>query len=189
MSAKHAVLGLVIEKPGYGYELAQRLEERCGAWAWQPAGVYEALNLLLRDEHVQSIGRRGSSTTGRAAPRTIYESTPQGLDYHAAWLFGSSPLRPVRQELDLKMLFARPESLLRLIEQTKAQEQQCVDEIATLTSSTPAEPNAPPRWPESSVILQRDLQMDLLEVRLKYLQKARGVMKEALGFSGGVQAA
>ena len=28
MSAKYAILGLVIERPGYGYQLAQRLEER-----------------------------------------------------------------------------------------------------------------------------------------------------------------
>jgi len=36
MSAKHAILGLVIERPGYGYQLAQRLEERFGSSAFAP---------------------------------------------------------------------------------------------------------------------------------------------------------
>ena len=31
MSAKYAILGLVIERPGYGYQLAQRLEQRFGS--------------------------------------------------------------------------------------------------------------------------------------------------------------
>jgi hypothetical protein len=31
MSAKHAVLGLVIERPGYGYQLPQRRDERFGS--------------------------------------------------------------------------------------------------------------------------------------------------------------
>jgi DNA-binding PadR family transcriptional regulator len=188
MSAKHAVLGLVIEKPGYGYELAQRLEERCGAWGWQSQGVYEALNLLGRDGHVQSKGRRGSSATGRAAPRTIYEATQKGVDFHAAWLFRSSPLKPARQELDLKILFAGPESLARLIEQTYAQEQQCIDELATLTSSTAArEPDAVPRWPESSFLLIRNWEIKKLESRIAEMQEARSLMKEIL-VSGGAQA-
>ena len=58
MSAKHAVLGLVIEQPGYGYQLARRLEVRCGAWGWEPSGVYSALDSLSREGNVRSVGRR-----------------------------------------------------------------------------------------------------------------------------------
>ena len=111
------------------------------------------------------------------------------MDFHAAWLFRSSPLKPVRQELDLKILFAGPESLPRLIEQTLAQEQQCIDELADLTSSTAeVEPNAVPRWPESSFLLIRNWEIKKLESRIAEMQEARSLMKEILGFSGGVQA-
>jgi DNA-binding PadR family transcriptional regulator len=46
MSAKNAVLGLVIERPGYGYDLARRLEERFGSSGFAPTGVYSALDQL-----------------------------------------------------------------------------------------------------------------------------------------------
>src|SRR5579864_4716409 len=111
MSARHAVLGLVIERPGYGYELAQRLEERCGSWSWNATGVYGALDQLERDQHVRPTKERGSGASGRSAPRTIYESTPEGVDYFRDWILASSPSSPARQELDLKILLSGPEFL------------------------------------------------------------------------------
>ena len=56
MSAKYAVLGLVIERPGYGYQLAQRLEERFGCSEFAPSGVYSALDQLSRDSLIRSAG-------------------------------------------------------------------------------------------------------------------------------------
>ena len=56
MSAKHAVLGLVIERPGYGYQLAQRLDERFSSSGFAPSGVYSALDQLSRDELVRLTG-------------------------------------------------------------------------------------------------------------------------------------
>jgi DNA-binding PadR family transcriptional regulator len=189
MSAKHAVLGLVIEKPGYGYELAQRLEDRCGAWAWARPGVYSALDQLAAEGHVHSVGRKGSGATGRAAPRTVYESTQTGRDFHAHWLFGSSALKPVRQDLDLKMLFAGPEFFPRLIDQTYAQEQQCLDELGSLTRARPAvQPNQVPSLTGAAALLLRDFEIKQLEVRIEHLQKARSLMKEMMLLSGGSRA-
>ena len=102
MSAKHAVLGLVIERPGYGYQLGQRLEERCGSWRWESSGVYSALDQLERDGHVLSDREKGSRGARRGAPRVIYEATPRGRDYFAEWVLAASPPRPARQELDLR---------------------------------------------------------------------------------------
>ena len=47
MSLKHAVLGLVLERRGYGYDLVQRLTDRLGpAWQLTPSAVYFALDQL-----------------------------------------------------------------------------------------------------------------------------------------------
>ncbi len=59
MSAKNAVLGLVIERPGYGYDLARRLEERFGSSGFAPTGVYSALDQLSSEELVRSAGLAG----------------------------------------------------------------------------------------------------------------------------------
>jgi DNA-binding PadR family transcriptional regulator len=182
MSARHAVLGLVIERPGYGYDLARRLEERCGAWGWERTGVYSALDQLVREENVRSARDRGSGATGRAAPRAIYEATPKGRDFFRDWIFESSALSPVRQELDLKILFSGPEFLPRLIDQTWAQEQKCIDDLRALTSGVPARgvSRGAPTWGEAVVVLQRDAEIRLLQMRIEWLQNARGVMKEIL---------
>ncbi|MCW3018870.1 MAG: transcriptional regulator, PadR-like family [Solirubrobacterales bacterium] len=185
MSAKHAVLGLVIERPGYGYQLAQRLEERCGAWGWEPSGVYPALNQLASDEHVRRRGAKGSGTTGRGAPRVIYESTPRGVEFFEAWILESSAPSPFRQELDLKILFSGPEFLPRLIDHTWAQEQTCVNDLRVLTSTRP--PASPDRmsWREAAVVLQRDAEIKLLQVRIEWLQDARKTMRTILERSRG----
>jgi DNA-binding PadR family transcriptional regulator len=180
MSAKHAVLGLVIERPGYGYELGRRLEERCGAWGWQSSGVYTALDQLARDKHVRCLGEKGSGETGRAAPRLVYESTPRGVEFFKAWILGSAAPSPFRQELDLKVLFAGPEFLPRLIDQTWAQEQMCVDQLRGLTSATPSVSPDRMSWREAAVVLQRDAEMKFLQVRIEWLQDARQTMRKLL---------
>jgi DNA-binding PadR family transcriptional regulator len=186
MSARHAVLGLVIEQPGYGYQLACRLEERCGAWGWESSGVYSALNQLARDGHVRRRGEKGPGATGRGAPRVIYEATPLGEDFFRDWMVVSSPPSPFRQELDLKILFSGPEFLPRLIDQTWAQEQQCIDDLRALTSAMRASaPGRMPTWHEAAGVLQRDAEIKLLQVRIEWLQDASKVMKEILARSAG----
>lgn len=189
MSAKHAVLGLVIERPSYGYDLARRLQERCGAWGWERSGVYSALDQLAREGHVRSGKAKSPSVSGRSAPRAIYEPTPAGVDYFREWILSASAPSPVRQELDLKILFSGPEFLPRLIEQTWAQEQQCVDQLRLLTLAAPAPSTATMRtWREVAPALQREAEIKLLQVRVEWLQNARGVMKvmlEQAGAPGG----
>jgi DNA-binding PadR family transcriptional regulator len=186
MSAKHAVLGLVIERPGYGYDLARRLEERCGSWGWERSGVYSALDQLARDGHVRTEKAKGANASGRSAPRAIYESTPAGVDYFREWMLRSSSPSPVRQELDLKILFSGPELLPRLIEQTWAQEQMCMDHLRALTAATAPPPSRRgASWREMAPILQRDAEVKLLQVRVEWLQNARRVMKAVLEQPGG----
>src|ERR1019366_1044930 len=111
MSAKHAVLGLVIERPGYGYQLAQRLDERFGSSGFAPSGVYSALDQLARDDLIRSAGEKGPGPARRAAPRTIYEATDEGVDHFEAWMLGFSPTPPLRDELHMKIAFCRPGNL------------------------------------------------------------------------------
>jgi DNA-binding PadR family transcriptional regulator len=188
MSAKHAVLGLVIERPGYGYQLAQRLEERCGAWGWEPSGVYNALDQLKRERHVRAVGEKGSRGTDRGAPRVVYESTSRGVEFFEDWMSKSSALSPFRQELDLKIVFSGPECLAGLIDQTWAQEQVCINDLRALT--TPTQVGSGDRmasWREAAVILQRDAEIMLLQARIEWLQNARKTMKTMLDRFAGDQ--
>jgi len=185
MSVKHAMLGLVIERPGYAYQLAQRLDERCGPWHWEPTGVYSALDRLVVEEHVFGTKAKGGPQASRRGPHMIYEATQSGRDFFAEWVLAPTPPRPLRQELDLKMLLAGPEFLPRLIDLTWAQEQQCAAELQSLVSQVPAgAPTAPPStWAEAAVVLQRRGEIRMLQARVEWLQDVRAVMKQLLARS------
>ena len=132
MSAKNAVLGLVIERPGYGYDLARRLQSRFGSSGFAPTGVYSALDQLSADEMVRSAGQRRNAANERAAPRTIYEATPKGVDHFEAWMLGGSSLAPVRDELYMKIALSKPHNLSRLIELARSQEEDCLARMQNL---------------------------------------------------------
>jgi DNA-binding PadR family transcriptional regulator len=176
MSAKNAVLGLVIERPGYGYDLARRLRERFGSSGFAPTGVYSALDQLSSDALVRSAGSRGDGPSERSAPRTIYEATSKGIDHFEQWMLGGSSLAPVRDELHMKIALSKPHNLARLVELAEAQERDCLARLDALRVPA-AHPRSTPRaWSEMAVLLVRDAEVKQLQARVEWLQKARIVM-------------
>lgn len=176
MSAKNAVLGLVIERPGYGYDLARRLEERFGSSGFAPTGVYSALDQLSSEQLVRSAGAHADSTNERAAPRTIYEATSKGVDRFEGWMLGDSSLAPVRDELYMKIALSRPQDLARLIELTQAQERDCLARLQRLRQSGSRGHGRPRAWSEVAGLLIRDAEIKQLQARVEWLQKARTIM-------------
>ncbi|HEY5261795.1 MAG TPA: PadR family transcriptional regulator [Solirubrobacteraceae bacterium] len=181
MSAKHAVLGLVIERPGYGYDLARRLQERFGSSGFAPTGVYSALDQLSSDALVRSAGSRSDGSNERAAPRMIYEATPKGMDHFEEWMLGGSSLAPVRDELYMKIALSKPHNLLRLIELARAQEEECLARLERLKLPPTRSRGAPKAWSEVAVLLVRDAEIKQLQARVEWLQRARMVMDKLNG--------
>jgi DNA-binding PadR family transcriptional regulator len=129
VSLKHAVLALIAERRGYGYELAQRFEARVGpAWQLNPSAVYPALDQLEREGLAASALRHGGT---RRSPRVVYVATPAGEAALDAWLRATgAPPEPVRAELHLRMAFARPSDRAALDAQLAAQERACAELLA-----------------------------------------------------------
>jgi DNA-binding PadR family transcriptional regulator len=178
MSAKHAILGLVIERPGYGYQLAQRLEERFGSSAFAPSGVYSALDQLTRDELVRAAGEMRGDRASRAAPRTIYEATEEGVEHFEAWILGSSPTPPLRDELHMKIALCRPSNLPRLIELVYGQELACMGRLQDLKLTSEAESRGDiQEWSRLMRILSRDAEIALWKARIEWLQSARELLE------------
>lgn len=174
MSAKHAVLALVIERSSYGYQLVQRVQDRCGPWAWSAPAVYSGLDTLAREDLVRVVGaKRGS--TARAAPRAIYEATPQGQQYLDDWTLGCTPPGPVRQELELKILLARPQDYGSLIDMAWAQERTCAERLKELGAC------AAVGWKE---VLVRDVEIKFWRTRMEWLQDTRATIKTVLEQDG-----
>ncbi len=177
MSAKNAVLGLVIERPGYGYDLARRLSERFGSSGFAPTGVYSALDQLSSEALVCSTGSRAAVDRERAAPRMVYGATPKGIDYFEVWMTGGSSVAPVRDELYMKIALSRPHDLPRLMELAATQEEECLVRLEDLKRPLSSGSRAGSRaWSDVAVLLVRDAEIRQLQARLEWLQKARAVM-------------
>jgi DNA-binding PadR family transcriptional regulator len=129
MSMKHAVLALVVERRGYGYDLAQRLDERVGpGWKLNPSAVYPALDQLERAGLVSgTVRERGT----RRSTRVVYTATEAGAAALDGWLDATSaPLEPVRSELYLRLAFAQPAHRTALLARLAAEARACEQLLA-----------------------------------------------------------
>jgi DNA-binding PadR family transcriptional regulator len=181
MSAKYAILGLVIERPGYGYQLAQRLDERFGSSGFAPSGVYSALDQLSRDQFVRAAGEIGPGPARRAAPRMIYEATEEGIEHFEAWLLGSSPTPPLRDELHMKIALCRPGNLPRLIDLIYGQELVCMGRLHDIEQSAEGEAAGHVQeWSRLMRLLARDAEIALWKARIDWLRSARDLIEGLL---------
>jgi len=178
-------MGLVIERPGHGYELARRVEQRFPGAGWNSSGVYEALNRLLAVECVRiRDGGSQPASSGRPVPPMVYESTPAGVSYIREWLLKPTKPGPMRNELDLKIQLAGPTMLPALIEQTWALEGYCMDQLKELVSKPTAAILPTSTWSEASVALQRETEIKQWQLRIECHQRARKVMAMMLARQG-----
>ena len=176
---KHVVLGLVLERPSYGYELGNRLDQRFPHWL--PTGVYDALDRLAREELVVASDRRVASPGSlRAVPRTIYRGTEAGQQFFRDWLLQPTEFNSPRQDLDVKIGLSGPEEWPSLINQISGQEVFCLNAVKKLTGASVDPVGSRLDWPQASVMLQRDAEIKMLEVRIEWLQDVRTTMRTLL---------
>jgi DNA-binding PadR family transcriptional regulator len=105
MPVRHALLGLLAQRPRHGYELHLAFTAVAGGeenWALKPAQVYTTLSRL---EEAGLVTCRGVEQGGGPEKR-IYALTPAGHAELAAWL--TAPVLPEhrRDEFFLKVMVA-----------------------------------------------------------------------------------
>jgi DNA-binding PadR family transcriptional regulator len=96
---RHALLGLLAERPMSGYELDQRFEASVGStWTAGHSQIYPELNRLA-DEGLIEAGAPGPRG------RKTYAITPAGRDAVRVWLSETEPDPTVRDEAALRTYF------------------------------------------------------------------------------------
>lgn len=177
MSTKHAVLGLLVQRRDYGYRLRLRLEEQLGVRGVQGNMVYRALEGLEQDGMIREIDEP-SEEPRRGVPRVMYEATEQGVAHFERWLRDSSPVKPLRDELNVKIATSKSADLPELIELTWAQERECLTQLRELEAipSAPQASKVDP-WPRAAAMLVRNAQIGHLQARVQSLQRSRAVME------------
>jgi DNA-binding PadR family transcriptional regulator len=185
MSMKYAVLGLLVQRRGYGYDLVQRFEEQVGpAWQLNAGAIYVALDKLEQEGLVRPITSVGEvpptrRRTTRGAPRVIYEATHQGVERFEDWMTAGSSMAPMREELHLKLALSQPRNLARLIELTYEQEQSCLERLEQHLGSSSFEElmTGPQPWSAIASVMVRDAEVAHLQATVEWLRRIREAMR------------
>lgn len=185
MSMKYAVLGLLVQRRGYGYDLVQRFEEQVGsAWQLNAGAIYVALDKLEQEGLVRPLTDTGEAPptrrrTTRGAPRVIYEPTANGVERFDEWMAAGTSMSPLREQLHLKLALSQPRNLGRLIELTYEQEQACLERLEQYLGSASSEDllaNAQP-WPAVASVMVRDAEIAHLQATVDWLRRIREAMR------------
>jgi hypothetical protein len=207
MSAKIAVLGLVIEEPGPPHRLTAKLRQRLSSAEFVDSNVYSALTRLERDGFVRAVeeDREGSvarlaavpdgsaprrlpvrRTPGARTDSRMFEATPTGVRHFEEWLLGSSSAPPLRDELHMKVALCQPHNLPRLIELVYGQELVCLGRVQELKRSFQRmQPPSPDRWSGLVLVHVRDAELSFWDARLTWLQGVRESLERMHGAYAG----
>ena len=124
MSLKYALLGLLAEKPKYGYEIKQEFEGALGnVWSVSYGQLYPTLRRLSEMQWVTKETAPGK----KAAEKNIYSITSKGRRKLDEWLL--RPLRSsykVKDEFTLKFMFFDKLPRDKVLEYLKQQQKKTV---------------------------------------------------------------
>jgi DNA-binding PadR family transcriptional regulator len=175
-----ALLGLVIERPSYAYELAMRFERTYeGALSLASVShVYTALATLRERELIEE------APDTRAAQRSKrrYQATARGLCEHAEWLVGQVSEERRRQRLLVQQLGALARTPARALEVLDAYERACLAEAAA------APPAGGEQGPGTTRLVARLIGEETrlaIAAKLEWTQYARTQLRVLAGSSPG----
>lgn len=177
MSAKHALLGLLLDRPAYPYQMADRMQQRLGpAWQVNSGSLYNTVKAMEEDGLIERI----ESVSTARGDRHVYSITDGGTREFERW-FEQTPdtVRLPRRPLLLKITFAGADRLTQAIGKLDDYERECAERlsvIAGMRESLPA--TEEPLVRADHLLLRLNLSSDIfaLEGELRWAQHARELL-------------
>lgn len=134
-----ALLGLVIQRPSYGYELVQRFERTFGQALElsSPSQVYTAIDALERRGWIEEIPPEEPSAVVRQ-PKPHYRATVEGARGYEQWLICQMRAERRRSRMFAQQLaMLAPSAALRVLERC---EQELLREASAVSPAGAAPP-------------------------------------------------
>jgi DNA-binding PadR family transcriptional regulator len=170
-----ALLGLLIERPGHGGDLANRLAARLGeTWRVDTNDVYRLLEQL--EKTGLAISRDEPKRNNLRRTHLVYYQTEETSEALTLWMETLLPREPVRLGLQAKLSVAREEDAPRLIEALKAYERECLL-LAQLVGPTDGRGRS---WTALCMDCTRDAVYAQLESEIDWAQRTRRRLNEFL---------
>lgn len=184
MSAKHALLGLLLQRSSYPYELGDRLRQRLGpAWAVNSGQVTQTVKRMEEDGLIARVDpdARGPKE------RHVFKATPSGAEEFERWFAEETKVtRLQRRPLAVKLALAGPARLGEALEQINAYEHECAQRLTELSRLHESVAVQGPRVRADHVLLRLNLSADIyvLEAELRWARHAH----EMISWLGGLDA-
>jgi DNA-binding PadR family transcriptional regulator len=176
-SLRGGLLALVLERPGHGYELANRLADRLGeTWLIVPKDIYRLLEGLEKDG---LLALRDEPGAGRRSPRLIYYPTDLTAMAVSEWMETLIPKEPMRVGIRAKVAVACEQDAPSLLFALRGYEQECLGFL----KQAPAVPNVP-SWKGLLIDCTRDAVDAQLRFEVEWARRTRRRVEEYLKQSG-----
>jgi DNA-binding PadR family transcriptional regulator len=130
LSAKHALLGLLLHRPAYRYQLGDRLQKLLGpAWKINPGQLYRTIERLEQDGLIERIDNAADDQR----ELHFFAITGDGSEEFERWFeAGTTEARLLRRPLLVKITLAGPGRLESALKQIASYEQACAARVEEL---------------------------------------------------------
>jgi DNA-binding PadR family transcriptional regulator len=177
MSAKYALLGLLLHRPAYPYELAGGLKRCLGpAWALNSGQVYQTMERLEAADLVEPV----DAVVGGHPDRHVFAITEDGETEFERWFTARTRgVQLSRRPLLVKITFAGAERLQDAIEKVNAYEHECVARLEAISRAYEGIRVEGPLVRADEVLLRLNLSADIcqLEGELKWAKHASEMLR------------
>ncbi len=178
MSAKHAVLGLVIDQPSYAYRIASGVRRQLRFADLADSYPYWALEKLETEGLVRRVDESGNPLrNGIPGRRAIYEATPLGVASFEGWLLSTAAEPPLRDDLHFRIALCRPRDAPRMIELIQGQELVCLGRVQDLKRTSEADGIEGSEWDRMVRVISRDAELAFWNARIEWLQGVREMLE------------
>jgi DNA-binding PadR family transcriptional regulator len=177
-------LGLLIERPGYGYDLQLRFHARFRFLSLSEKVTYKVIDQLKEEGWIQRVGIKHAGQTERGAPRVIYGSTASGREEFSRWIAEPCEIGIAREEVHVKVVLSQPPDWPRVIELTEKLEKACLVVMHELQAgSGPSfeqldDTEIP--WDTVAAVLVDDAECLRLQAMIDWLQRVRVIVRRRM---------
>jgi DNA-binding PadR family transcriptional regulator len=172
-SLRGGLLALVLERPGHGYDLANRLVDRFGeTWLIVRKDIYRLLEVLERDGLLSLSEEREK---GRRRPRLVYYPTDLTAQAVTEWMETLIPKEPMRVGIRAKVAVAREQDARPLLLALREYERECL-RLLQLAPLAPAVPS----WMGLLVDCTREAVDAQLRCEVEWARRTRRRIEEYL---------
>jgi DNA-binding PadR family transcriptional regulator len=170
-----ALLGLLLERPGHGGDLANRLAARLGeTWRVDTNDVYRLLEQL--EKTGLALSRDEPKRGNHRRTHLVYHPTEETSGALTLWMETLLPREPVRLGLQAKLSVARQEDAPRLLIALRAYERECLV-LAQLVAPNDGEARS---WAALCMECTRDAVYAQLQTEVDWATRTRRRINEFL---------